>query len=181
MNETRKDIRGYEDYYQISDMGNGRSLTRTVTMKNNVKRTYEGRMLNSQFNPLTKHYNFNLSRDGETKSFHIWALVLEHFTDFKFKKEFNFERNDFDGEIVFLNLKRKDCRLSNLKFLKGERAGGHRIWKMLFWEIAESYDERGLVRMYSYDGLWFYPCGRTYDAKEDRGREDCKCKIYLEN
>ena len=43
--EIWKDVPGYENYYQASNLGRVRSLDRTITNNNGVKKVYKGKVL----------------------------------------------------------------------------------------------------------------------------------------
>ena len=43
--EIWRDIPGYEGLYQVSNLGNVKSVSRTVIRKNNIKHTLKGRKL----------------------------------------------------------------------------------------------------------------------------------------
>ena len=76
--ERWKDIIGYEGYYQVSNIGNVRSLTRTITRSDGVSQTRVGSSCRVFFNrdgyPAVK-----LSRDGVTKIKPIHRVVYEAF------------------------------------------------------------------------------------------------------
>lgn len=72
MEEIWKDVCGYEGLYQVSNLGNVRSLDRFELLKNNVSRRRKGRMLKQQvdkdgylvvgFTKEAKHYYFKVHR-----------------------------------------------------------------------------------------------------------------------
>lgn len=75
--EIWKDIVGYEGLYQVSNMGNVRSLYRTVRC-GNKDNTLNGKLLTPAKNKCGYLY-VNLRKNGETKSKNIHRLVAEHF------------------------------------------------------------------------------------------------------
>lgn len=72
MNEIWKPVKNYEGYYQISNLGNIRSIERITTSKNNVNRRYKSRQLKTSLNENryvvvvvrvnNVHYNFKIHR-----------------------------------------------------------------------------------------------------------------------
>lgn len=85
-NEEWREVRGYEGLYEVSNMGNVRSLDRIVTQKTRggwIKNfNYSGRILKPDItisisgNP---YYRVTLSKDNKTKRFMVHRLVAENF------------------------------------------------------------------------------------------------------
>jgi len=95
--ELWKDIKGYEGYYQISSLGNVRSLDRVVTYNNGRTAKYKGSMRS----PSVSDYRLiALSKDGKVSVKKISRLVAEHFL---FKIEGKDIVNHIDGN------KKNDC------------------------------------------------------------------------
>lgn len=63
-NEQWKDIPGYEGYYQVSDMGRVRSLSRIVDMIHGGKYPVRGKILKPILKKDTGYYAVGLLRDG---------------------------------------------------------------------------------------------------------------------
>ena len=76
--ETWKDIVGYEGWYQVSDMGNVRSLTRTFVDIMGRTRTHKGRVLKLSENS-DGYKSQNLLKFGESKGFKVHRLVAMAF------------------------------------------------------------------------------------------------------
>lgn len=77
MQETWRDVPGYEGLYQVSNQGNVRSVDRLV-IDTNRKRLYKGK----QLNPILdrKGYKFViLSRQGRLKNMKVHRLVAMAF------------------------------------------------------------------------------------------------------
>ena len=70
--EVWKDVLGYEGYYQVSNLGNVKSLKRKGVLKD--------RMLKSNINS-TGYHNVNLARYGRSKVLNIHQLVAVAFLD----------------------------------------------------------------------------------------------------
>ncbi len=77
--ETWKDIRGYEGYYQVSNLGRVKSLDRISTMKNGVKRRKRGRILKSAFDTKKRYLQVDLSKDGKCNMCRVHDLVGKAF------------------------------------------------------------------------------------------------------
>lgn len=93
MEEIWKDIEGYEGYYQISNLGQVKSLSREsknrcgkITLKEKLLKSY----LNNQ-----KYVNVNLYKYGKRKSFKVHRLVAIHFIP---NFENKLEVNHIDGD-----------------------------------------------------------------------------------
>lgn len=78
MTEIWKDITGYENSYQISNIGNVRSKDRVVLYIDKRKRIFPGQTM--KLNIDTKgYYKVNLRKNNKFKSLRIHKLVAEHF------------------------------------------------------------------------------------------------------
>lgn len=75
--EIWKDIPDYDGYYQVSNMGNVKSLFRKVN-GNNSKRPVKERILKPYLNKLG-YYTFNLNKDGVANVFKAHQLVAMAF------------------------------------------------------------------------------------------------------
>lgn len=80
--EEWKDIEGYEGLYQVSNKGNGRSLDRTVQMKNKWGETMtvfkKGRILKKHLYPNGYEF-FSLHKDGKCKQLLVHRVVAKAF------------------------------------------------------------------------------------------------------
>lgn len=78
--EIWKDIPGYEDYYQVSNFGNVKSLDRYVVYKNGTKVFYKGKNLTLHKNK--KGYIFiQLHKNNTWKNFSLHVLVAQAFVE----------------------------------------------------------------------------------------------------
>lgn len=82
--EMWRDIRGYEGLYQVSNYGRVRSLDRVIeyyqpTAKKLVKTLFKGKILKSNFNYGSGHYQVLLCNNGEEKWHQVHVLVAEAF------------------------------------------------------------------------------------------------------
>lgn len=98
MIEEWRDIKGYENKYQVSNQGNVRSLNFNNTGKpGNLKPK-----INKQ-----GYLEVKLSKNNKTKDFMVTRLVIEHFTDFKLNKNIVILYKDNDPT---------NCSLDNLYY-----------------------------------------------------------------
>lgn len=93
IDEYWKDVIGYEKYYQVSNLGNVRSLDRKITWKNSF------RNLSGKMQRLIKHKSgyirVSLNKNGKTKYHNVHRLVAMAFIDNIEKKQ---EVNHIDGK-----------------------------------------------------------------------------------
>lgn len=76
--EIWKDIEGYENLYQVSNMGRVRSLDRWVSTVDGKKQLYKSKILTSQYN----EHGYNqicLSKNGTTKTHKLHRLIAKAF------------------------------------------------------------------------------------------------------
>lgn len=78
MEEIWKDVEGYEGHYQVSNIGNVRSVTKKVNTKGGVKATKNGKML-KQSKSAKGYLSVNLSKNGKSKSCEVQRLVAIAF------------------------------------------------------------------------------------------------------
>lgn len=79
MKEEWKPIIGYEELYEVSNLGNVRSLTHKVECTNHKLRTVIGRVLKHSKISNGYYYAVNLSKDNKIKQFMVHRLVAEAF------------------------------------------------------------------------------------------------------
>ena len=78
--ENYIDVLGYEGLYQISDLGNVRSISRDVPHANGFGiRFLVGRILNPTLNKKTGYIYISLSAGGKVKKYNIHQLVAIAF------------------------------------------------------------------------------------------------------
>ena len=104
MREIWRPVWGYVGYYEVSNFGRVKSLSRKVWRGKKGFRLHRGRVLKPK--KRNKYWAVNLSKDGEifTKSIH--RLVLEAFVG---SCPFNMMTRHLDGN-------RGNNNLSNLKY-----------------------------------------------------------------
>lgn len=76
--EMWKDVTGFEGYYQISNLGRVKSVTRTIIRRDGVKVNYKERILKKYTNP--KGYELvDLRKDSNRDTRTVHRLVAETF------------------------------------------------------------------------------------------------------
>ena len=78
MQEIWKDIAGYEGYYQVSNLGNVRSVTRYVHHPKGGVRVSHARVMKQSLNG-DGYYFVNLQKGHESKPYRINRLVADAF------------------------------------------------------------------------------------------------------
>lgn len=96
--EIWKDIDEYEGYYQVSNLGNIRSLDRLVLSKNGVKQTKYGTMIKSSINPKTLRNEIGLTKNNKRKIFKVYRLVAMAFIENP-NPTVNTTVNHIDGDV----------------------------------------------------------------------------------
>lgn len=77
MNEIWKDIKGHEGIYQISNLGNVKSLERLL-WNGHTYYTYKERLLKKSINH-NGYYTVRLSKNGKGKNYLLHRLLAMHF------------------------------------------------------------------------------------------------------
>lgn len=108
MEEIWKDINGYVGYYQVSNFGRVKSLTRIIEGKNGKIQTKHGQIIKHQLNSNTGRPEIKLYKNGKCKLFKVYRLVAEHFVE-NDDKENKVTVNHLDGDIL-------NCRWDNLEW-----------------------------------------------------------------
>lgn len=81
MEEVWKDIKGYEGLYQVSNLGNVRSLDRYVLCKNGKTQFKRGVMMVVCYNKRVNVYEVHLRKDNQRKCFKVHRLVALTFIE----------------------------------------------------------------------------------------------------
>lgn len=79
MEEIWRDIKGYEGYYMVSNLGRVKSLDRYILKSNGRKEFNKGKIKTLSYNKRTNVYEVHLKRDGKRKCMKIHRLVAEAF------------------------------------------------------------------------------------------------------
>ena len=96
--EIWKDIKGFEGYYQVSNKGNVRSLTREQTTKRGVTKRYQGKLLKQRPNS-SGYLRVELKSPERVERWFVHRLVAVHFVDNPFP-EVNTIVNHLDSNFL---------------------------------------------------------------------------------
>ena len=80
MTEIWKDIQGYEGFYQISNLGNVKSLERVVNKGNGILQHRKERIMNKR-ESVDGYYIAKLNVNKKSTSIAVHILVARHFID----------------------------------------------------------------------------------------------------
>lgn len=126
--EIWKDVPGFERIYQVSNLGNVKSLKRTF-WRETIKRRAHWITLNEKLlNPQKDGVGYLHVRLAKNKRYTLWKvhqLVASTFL--------NYNRKDKETEVHHLNSIRTDNRLENLEVIGSLEH--HRVHSKLYQEI----------------------------------------------
>ena len=105
-------VPGYEGWYEVSDLGRVRSVTRTVRTSRGV-RTYQGRILKRWVN-ARGYASVTLAKRGECKDWFVHRLVLQAFVGEAPAGTECCHGNDIRDDNRLVNL-RWDTHLANVR------------------------------------------------------------------
>lgn len=74
-----KDIKGYENIYQVNEKGEIKSLDRFIVKSNGVKEFKKGKFISSTHNKRSNYLECHLSMNGKRKCYKVHRLVAETF------------------------------------------------------------------------------------------------------
>lgn len=81
MTEIWKSVKGYEELYEVSNLGNVRSLDRVIKSRHNGTTIRKGRVLIPFYEEKKGYYQVRLSKNGKNKTFRIHRLVALAFLE----------------------------------------------------------------------------------------------------
>lgn len=107
VNETWRDVVGYEGYYEVSDMGNVRSIDREVISKTGVKRFLKGCMMKQHKNSINGYMQVRLRKNGSGHTFQVHQLVAKAFLT----------NDEHLSDIDHINCDKTDNSAKNLRYV----------------------------------------------------------------
>ena len=170
MEETWKDIKGYEGYYQVSSLGNVRSLDRIDISG----RSRKGKK-HPQFEEKGGYLVVSFCKDGKAKHYRVHRLVATAFIENPLNlpeinhKDENKQNNRFDnlewcttGHNI--NYGSRNAKVSAA--LSGERSHTHKLTKEQVKEIQEAKGKVTRKELSSKYGVSVSQIGRILSHKE---------------
>jgi hypothetical protein len=109
--EKWKDIKGYEGIYQVSDLGNIKSLDR-LAWNGHAMHIHKGRLMKPKG---AKYKEIHLCKEGKIKKHYMHRLVAQAFIDNPNNKP----------QVNHLNGVHADNRLENLEWCTAEENNKH--------------------------------------------------------
>jgi hypothetical protein len=106
-------VAGWERWYEVSDLGRARSLSRMVTIRGRAARM-QGRVLVLSVDPAGRR-TAGFSRACRQHRYKVATLVLEAFVGFRPPGAF----------VRFADADYSNCRLTNLSWSTVSRCGQH--------------------------------------------------------
>lgn len=148
--EVWKPIPGYEEQYEVSNLGRVRSLTRQLPGK--YKRIRKGQLLKPRLN-REGYYEVSLCKYNKLRYARVHILVLEAFVGLRLKGYNGLHRNDVKTDNVLNNLywgthqenaedARKNGKLSHKGGGKGERGAKTKLTEEDVLYIRANYRPR---------------------------------------
>lgn len=81
MTEIWKAVKGYEGLYEVSNLGNVRSLDKVIKSKHNGTTLRKGRILTPFYEEKKGYYQVALTKDGKVKKYRVHRLVAIAFLE----------------------------------------------------------------------------------------------------
>lgn len=116
--ETFKDIPNYEGFYQVSNLGNVKSLERRCKVNNNALRLVNERILCNKLSKKDGYHRVCLLKNGNEKTFLVHQLVAMAFL--------NHIPNGYEKIINHKNFIRNDNRVENLEIVTSRENTSYR-------------------------------------------------------
>lgn len=136
--EQWEDVKGYEGYYQVSDLGRVRSLERTI-IDSLCTRIFKGKVLKqTEHNGKQPYFYVTLSKSRKNKKLLVHRLVAETFIPNEDNKE---QVNHIDGDP-------QNNTIINLEWVTNAENTQH------------AYDTGLYVN--SKRGRWYQPCQLSF-------------------
>lgn len=156
MSECWKDIVGYEGYYQVSDLGNIRSVDRTVVRTDGKKIRVKGKAIKT-FISEEKYTKVQLSKDFKYKNCYVHRLVAESFLTNAYNKP---AVNHLDG------IKSNNC-VSNLEWVTNKENNIHAVKTNLVSNLKLDSEKASEIRkMYLAGGCTQRQLAKIYGVSQ---------------
>ena len=81
MEEKWKTVKGYEKLYEVSNLGNIKSLDCYINQKNKSKALKKGKILKTYTSKQNGYVYITFNRNKKIRTFKVHRLVAEHFID----------------------------------------------------------------------------------------------------
>ena len=162
--EAWKDIKGYEECYQVSNLGRVRSLDRTVESFNqfgNCVKQYKGRVLKTS---LRKEYpRVILSKNNHSNHQSVHRLVATHFIE----NAKNLE------QVNHIDCDKTNNRVDNLEWVSHLQNAQHAVRSGCYNRGSAHSQSRidsehvpDILNLYFVDGLYQEDIGSKYDVSQ---------------
>ena len=145
--EVWKDIPEYEDEYQISSLGNVRSLPRVMSYSNGGQRRYIGKILNPGLDSDGR-LTVQLRKNGKGRSFRIYRLIMAAFVgpcpdNMEVAHRDGDKTNNSISNLIYCTRKENmhHKQLHNTQ-LRGEKQNGAILTEQAIKEIRARYVRR---------------------------------------
>lgn len=145
MEEIWKDVVGYEGYYEVSNLGNVRSVDRVVVKANGVCQPRQARIMARCLN-TDGYLTVKLSKDGKSERIAVHRLVALAFIP---------NPNDL-SDVNHIDFDRTNSRVDNLEWISHKdnvhytiEAGRHHCNRDLFGENNPNYHNTTLKEYYA--------------------------------
>jgi hypothetical protein len=123
--EQWRAIPGFEGFYEVSDQGRVRGVTRTVKRNNHSAMTIKSKLLVEQYRPDTGYYVVKLSKNNRKRNYYIHRLVLMAFVGLPEEGQEACHENDVRTDNRLVNL-RWDSHTANVQdAIKRNRMRNH--------------------------------------------------------
>ena len=154
MQEIWKPIIGYENLYEVSNLGNVRSLDRTVKCHSKT-RLVKGKLLNQALRK-NGYYTVTLCDSGRDKQMYVHRLVALHFVENPKPDEYNVinHKDENRKNNIYTNL--EWCTPAyNLSYGTAQQRANDKkrgVFNTKHSKPVEGYDDNGNV-LYSFPSL----------------------------
>lgn len=127
--EIWKDVKNYEGFYQVSDIGSIKSILRIITASNGQKRRFKGRVIKPGLNS-GGYYGVTLCKNGKPYYSLVHTLVAIAFKGHK--------PNGFEAIITHKDGDKLNNKVDNLEIIERVRVSMFKgvVWnsKKLCWQ-----------------------------------------------